>query len=678
VQRPARRNEPESLPPASRTRRACLLIFLILFVSYAYFVHHPKGWNENSRLALAAAISRGLTFRIDQYVDVEQTLPPPRGKPVKPYDTGDMARVPRKTANGKLVYYRYSDKAPGSSLLAALPYGLLYHVFGETRHAVLRYGCVLFAVCLPSAAFGVVMFLFLQQFRPGEMAWNAGLTLAYGLGTLAFPFSTLLLGHQLAAAAGFTAFYLLFRRAPSALRPEVAFWIGFLLALTVLFAYPAAIVLTVVGLYAIWTLRRRPMLVVFLVLGALPCLAFQALYNWTCFGSVFSTGYPYHVSYGSEMAKGFLGSHWPTWERFSGTLFMPRRGLLYEMPMLLLCIAGYWVWWRAGRRREELVVSAVVVGAFIAFNSSFKYWDGVGSLGVRHVIPALPFLVIAASFLPRRWRPVFAGLAIVSVVYMLAGTAAGPRAEPKVQDALFGFSFPLLSAGYGTGTLGSVLIRGVGWAPRLPDWAAWLPVLCALVPLVIVARVLGWRLERALGVRPWMGPARRAAFSAAIAVGVFSAMLLASRIPLAQRYYDLGQACAWANDKRGQGPPEMAIVCMEQAVRLNPRSAIAHYELGGLYNRLYGPERSLSEAIASAELDPRNWSMVARIHYFLGNTDAARRALMRYAEHIRQVTNGDDIRGAIEDMWRTLDDYDPDWAPLGWQRAAVKTPISLP
>lgn len=652
----------ESIPPTSRVRTIRLLIFLILFLSYAWFIHHSRGWNENSRLALAAAISRDLSFRIDEYVEGGEEVPQ-RGKPVARYQTGDVARVPHQTPQG-IEYRLYSDKAPGSALLASIPYAMLHHGFGITDHAALRYGSLLFTVSAPSALFGLVMFSFFQWLRPGNVAGNAALTLAYGLGTLAFPYSTLLLGHQLAAIVGFSAFYVLMRSKENQPRPEAVFWAGFLLSLTTLFEYTAGIVLVVVGLYGVWILRRRPALVAIFVLGTLPGFSFQAFYNTLCFGGPLRTGYPYHLKYGAEMAKGFMGSDWPTWERFAGTLFLSKRGLLYEMPVLALCVVGLWFAWRRRQRREELVACIVVVLAFILLNSSFRYWDGVGALGVRHVIPTLPFLFVGAAYLNHRWTAAFNGLALVSVLFMLAGTAADPRVELKVENALFGFSFPLLMAGYGSRCVGDMLPNFVSEFLRAGDFLAarpWLISALRLLPLVVLVRLLGRRLERLTGAVPWHGAGKVAVWTAVLCIGFFVILTSTARIDRAQRYCDFGEAVGWADDKHAEVQPELVLASFEKAVELRPDYALFRYELGRFYWRYGYIDKALEAAIEAAKLDSEYWSLAAKVHYALGETLEARSALNRYAqEHLPQL-----------EIVEFLDHFDPDWSPPAWTSTAA-------
>ena len=79
-------------PIRSSIRIRALLIFGVIFFSYAYF-YEGAGWNQNSRFDLVRAMVEQGTLRIDAYHE----------------NTDDKA-----FANG----HYYSDKAPGLALLA--------------------------------------------------------------------------------------------------------------------------------------------------------------------------------------------------------------------------------------------------------------------------------------------------------------------------------------------------------------------------------------------------------------------------------------------------------------------------------------------------------------------------------------------------------------------------------
>src|SRR5258708_6160254 len=88
-------------------RRVSEWLFFVTFAAYAYF-HAGGGWNQNSQLDLTRAIVEHHTFAINAYAA----------------NTGDLSFV-----NGRV----YSNKSPGLSWIATLPYGALVaveHRFG--------------------------------------------------------------------------------------------------------------------------------------------------------------------------------------------------------------------------------------------------------------------------------------------------------------------------------------------------------------------------------------------------------------------------------------------------------------------------------------------------------------------------------------------------------------------
>ncbi|HST04167.1 MAG TPA: hypothetical protein VLQ48_05465 [Chloroflexia bacterium] len=116
-----------------------------------------------------------------------------------------------------------------------------------------------------------------------------------------------------------------------------------------------------------------------LVLGALPLL----YYDWSLFGSPFSTGYgasPTNILT-NPLADGLLG-----------LLLSPGKGLLWYAFPLVLTI---WGWWRFARahRAESVLIVALAVPIIVLF-SLYAFWHGDGSWGPRYLIPALPFLLL--------------------------------------------------------------------------------------------------------------------------------------------------------------------------------------------------------------------------------------------------------------------------------------------
>ena len=90
----------ELLRPFAEHKRTAWTLALVLFGTFAYFVPAPA-WNQNSRFAL----TRALVERQSTIIDADHET------------TGD-----KSYRDGHF----YCDKAPGTSVLAAIPYAIVY------------------------------------------------------------------------------------------------------------------------------------------------------------------------------------------------------------------------------------------------------------------------------------------------------------------------------------------------------------------------------------------------------------------------------------------------------------------------------------------------------------------------------------------------------------------------
>jgi hypothetical protein len=89
-------------------------------------------------------------------------------------------------------------------------YALLSKLPGFEIEKYSLYLVTLFVVSVPSAILSLLLYQ-LMRVLGGSCIWALILTLFYSFGTLAFPFSTMLFGHQLAATFAFAAFFVLVR-----------------------------------------------------------------------------------------------------------------------------------------------------------------------------------------------------------------------------------------------------------------------------------------------------------------------------------------------------------------------------------------------------------------------------------------------------------------------------------
>ncbi|HVR69938.1 MAG TPA: hypothetical protein VMT87_03760 [Vicinamibacteria bacterium] len=395
---------------ASALRRPEAALFALAFAGYAYFFQ-GGGWNAAVRFDLVRAIVEQGTVRIDGYER----------------NTGDLA-------------YRdghyYCDKAPGLSFAAVPVYAAVYPLAGEGRlrgRFVSRAAWLATAltVALPSAA-AVVMLYLLGEVLGLRPAWRALVALAYAFATLAFPYSTLFYGHQLAAALLFCAFGLLMRaRWRGALGARRLFAVGALLGAAIAVEYPSALAAAAIVLYAAAFVRPWPRLF-WLAAGAFAPLAGLAAYHAVAFGSPLTL--PYAFSTDAPRRQGaFFGLGAPSPRVLYAILLSPYRGLFYSAPWLLLALPGAVRLWRAGRFRPEVAVTAALPLLYVLLNAGLNDWHGGWGTGPRHLVPALPFLALAAGGLVAGRapsRPEAAAYALVagySAVLMLVATAVQPE-----------------------------------------------------------------------------------------------------------------------------------------------------------------------------------------------------------------------------------------------------------
>ena len=403
------------MPVTSVARSRATALFLLCFGAYAWF-YQAGGWNANSRFDLTRAIVERGTISVDAYR----------------HNTGDLS-----LRNG----HYYCDKAPGLSWLCVPPVAAAQLLFGppDSPESLGRraWAATLFAVGIPSAIAAVLLMFLLGHLGFGPALSAAGAT-AWALASLAFPYATLLYGHQLAAALIVAAFWLLVRARNAAESGAATlasfFCAGLLLGSAIVVEYPAVLAAVVLGVYAIATARPRSA-VLWMIAGAIiPGIALAA-YDIAAFGGPFITGYAFSTQK-SRHIGGMMGIGAPSGVAFVNILFTQYRGMFYSMPWLLLGIPGAVRLLRSRETRAEAGACAAVFIAFVALNVSLTDWQGGWAMGARYVVPALPFAAIlaAGALLPmagagahRALVSLFALLAAFAFVMMLVGTAVKPE-----------------------------------------------------------------------------------------------------------------------------------------------------------------------------------------------------------------------------------------------------------
>lgn len=409
-------------------------LFALVLVAYAYF-YQAGGWNQNSRFDLTRAVVERGTARIDAYHK----------------NTGDKAKREK---------HYYCDKAPGVSWLGAPAYAAARAVIsggGEKPTprflADAAFTVTVWSIGIPSALSVVALCLLLAALGVGLRA-RLVVSAAYGLATLAFPYSTLLYGHQLCAAMTVAAFALLVRaREALTWRPLVA--AGALLGGAVVVEYPAALAAVVIGIYAL-AVSRRWQTAAWLAAGAaVPGIAL-AIYHAVNFGGPFTL--PYQFSTQPHRSMGFfMGLGVPDMGALASILVTPYRGLFFSAPWLALALPGGVRLWRA--RRPEAAVCLAIAFLFVWLNASLVDWEGGWAMGPRYLVPAIPYLVVLAAGLalpaPATLSPAVVragwGLASAAILYsaflMLVATSVKPEVPVQEKHPFGAYLLPRFEKG---------------------------------------------------------------------------------------------------------------------------------------------------------------------------------------------------------------------------------------
>jgi hypothetical protein len=482
-------------------KRPALALFVLCFAAYAYF-YQAGGWNQNVRFDLVRSLVEQRTAAIDTYYR----------------NTGDLAcrgpAGPCRTPRPEHGDHAYADKAPGASWLAVPVHAVVHALAGSDAPTprylnAAAYAGTVWAVALPAALAVALLHVLLGALGAGPRA-AAAVALAYGLGTLAFPYATLFYGHQLAAALLLMAFAVLAsarhgQRAPT---PALLAGAGALLGASVAVEYPAALAVVPVCLYAALFVRPLSRLG-WLVLGMAGPGVAVAAYHAVVFGSPFAL--PYDFSTQPHRGQGFfMGLGVPQWEALRHILISDYRGLFYGAPWLLLAVPGAVLMARRARLRAEVAVCVSVALLFVWLNASLVDWQGGWAMGPRYLIPALPFLAVLAAgvaHVPAAWlargavrvASVLGAAALVvwSVFHMLAGTAVKPEVPVHIPRPFAQFLLPRFYRGelsVNTQSIDAIAPSRTGerFAWNLGELLG-LDGLASLVPLAIVTlAALGW------------------------------------------------------------------------------------------------------------------------------------------------------------------------------------------
>ncbi len=524
-------NARRAIAPADRIRQIESAIFLIPFITYAYF-YQGSDQSIACRFDLMRSMIEKGALWINDFCG---------------FNTADIV-----TLHGHI----YSVKAPGTSYTALVPW-LIFRIAlmpMSAAHeplywAFVTYLTTVFTTGLLIAVMCVVMFRF-ARFLGASEGRAAGVALILGLATIAFPYATELTGEPVAAVCVFTAFYLLatFDTRPSSTRAMAA---GFLAGWAVLNDYPVFLVAAAIGIYALFKLPRWTHVAEFAA-GAAVTVVIMLVYNWGAFGNPFFFSYqafklsPAENHQFPEQAVGFVGLTYPKARILWNVLLDPQRGLFFCNPVLLLSIFGVGYFARLKRWRAEFIVtvySFVVLFLFnAAYGESIVSWGGGTATGPRQIVASVPFMVLALAFLPAACNYLLGAMGALSAAIMLMATATNPHFPYEYDNPVRDFALQQFMRGdFATNRdafFGGGMIVGESVAFNLGKLIG-LPGPFQLWPLAVFWIFGSFDLSESLGL--WGIGASRRLTQIATAVGIAAIFLVSMNQRIMQPFVQSGE-----------------------------------------------------------------------------------------------------------------------------------------
>jgi hypothetical protein len=510
--------------PALKDPRSLLAVILCALAWLYVFPYHRQlnNPNENSRVYLTMAIVDDHTVVLDGSIRRHGWV-------------NDLAqRDVTDPKTGRKQRQLYLGKAPGTSFsgvpayyLTRLGYARFAHRLPTKAEAI--YWLRLLTLVLPSVLFLVWLRRHLLP-RVGDPL-TAQALVAFGLGTMATPYTMMFASHQHTAIAVFGAFLCaraaaLHDRAGEGLgrvAPSLAA-AGALTGFAAMSEYPLILAVVSVGVYALVTLKRRLRVAAF-VAGGAPVGALLCWYHWKAFGSPLTTPYAHlaNPTFATEHSKGFYGLRYPDPGRLLQSLFAPDLGLFAFAPFLLLGLLGaVWLLRKAAvpdrqsdgaeapLQRPDALLALAFVTLMVLFNASMNNHPG-WCVGPRYIAAVTPFLVLYAALVLHRWSAAAGpgagapaatradviigaggGLALVGIVLSGLSGLAYPHFPTQFTNPVFELLLPLLRAGY--------LPHHAGELVGLPGLAGVVPLVLVLAGVTLLASGAGLRRPLRPGV----------------------------------------------------------------------------------------------------------------------------------------------------------------------------------
>jgi len=390
-----------------------IILFILCLFAFGYFFH-GGGANQNATYDQIRSIVEYGDLSINRFGS----------------NTADVS-----VHNG----FIFPNKAPGLTFLSIPPGFVLFQLkkiflhfmVEDTYFLIVCHLISWLTVGFISAILCVVLFRFISDLTQSTITAFLG-TMGYAFGTTAFAYSTMLYAHQIAAAFSFTAFYLVFvsKNKERCYFPSL-FISGFLAGYSVITEYPCIFVWFILFLYVFFLFSHNKKYICFYLAGSLIPAIILLFYNYLCYGN------PIHLTYFSffvknaEIQTGFKETvktiSFPDITTFYKITFDPYRGIFFYCPFLLTFFPGIYFFLKKKGISKEFLVLIIIIIFYFVFNASYQYWYGGWSLGPRHLVATIPFMVLLSSFFIKQCPKISICGTLASFFLMLMAVSVTPE-----------------------------------------------------------------------------------------------------------------------------------------------------------------------------------------------------------------------------------------------------------
>ena len=404
-----------------------IILFFLFFFSYGYFFH-GGGHNQNATYDQIRSIVEYGELSVNRFV----------------YNTADLS-----------VYkgYFFSNKGPGLAFLG-VPIGFvlfkakqvfLHFMMEDTYFLLVCHLISWLTVSFISAILCVVLFRFIYCLTQCTTTSFIG-TMGYAFGTIAFAYSTIFYTHQIAAAFSFIPFYIVFvlKNKKVSYFPSL-FISGLLAGYSVITEYPCIFVWLILFLYVIFLFSDDKKYVFYFLIGSSIPAIILLFYNYLCYGNPILFSYFSHFVSNADVQSGLKGTaktiSFPSIAILYKITFDPFRGLFFYCPFLLIFFPGIYFFLRKEGISKEFLLLITIVVYYFVFNASYRYWYGGLSLGPRHLVAAIPFMVLLSSFFIKQYPKISICVVLVSFFFMLMAVSVTPETPYGYKNPLMEFYF---------------------------------------------------------------------------------------------------------------------------------------------------------------------------------------------------------------------------------------------